>query len=321
VKGHATSVGNKLADRNATRAVILSQKDRAGEVHEEVSPPAGYWAPKAEYNRLFSLNRWYFVMNTDVAKSTDGRHVYHLGQSTADNEYDGKRMSDQAYAVVYLKEPEPVLEQLREYQTKISRTTQLDVVKVYLANVFTASVYQDLKDHQMDYVVKADHFNDLYTIDQKQLTWHARPPRKVFDAISNLAHLQGVLDTFLSKESIQDPYTVYTDVTSYFYEHEEKKGKSVCVLRKTIAQTLKSLTLPVGYDLGAGKKEANVILTLGLDTPSRNALSALTAESPTLTLVTRRESSVGFRYYLVLSAGEDVGIYASMVSNLYVERS
>lgn len=323
VRGHSTSVGNQLADQNATRGVIQTQKHGSDMPDTLLIRDAkGYWSPKNPYNRMFSLNRCYFILNSpDVITSKDGRSVYHCGQSQDDNEYDGKRMSDQAYGVLFLKEPEPVLEALRKYQTEVCDTTFTDVIKVYLANVFTAKTYQELTDHGCQYVTKADQFNDLYSIDEKQLTWHARPPRKIYNTLTSLQVLTDLLESYLVRESEPEAYTVYTDITAYFYEHEEKKGKVTCKLSATITQTLKTLTIKGNYDLGGGVREANVKLTLGLDSPNRNALSALAERDPTVTLLTRRESAHGFRYYVIIRAGEDVGIYSSMVSNLQLERS
>lgn len=323
VRGHSTSIGNQLADQNATRGVIQTQKHGLEKEDTELFRDAkGYWNPKNPYNRMFSLNRWYFVLNApDTVTSKDGRFIYHCGQNQDDNEYDGKRMSDQAYGVLFLKEPEPALEKLRTYQTEVSNTTFTDVIKVLLANVLTAKTYQELTTFGTEYVVKSDQFLDLYSIDEKQLTWHARPPRKIFNTLSALQILQDHLEAYLVRETEPEPFTIYTDVTSYFYEYEEKKGKVSCKLVSDITQTLKSMSLKGNYDLGAGMKEASVKITLGLDCPNRNALSALAEREPKVTLVTRRESTHGFRYFIILSAGEDVGIYSSMVSNLQLERS
>lgn len=323
VRGHSTSVGNQLADQNATRGVIQTQK--YGTDNEDtlrVLDAKGYWNPKNPYNRMFSLNRWYFVLNAAEAMvSKDGRYAYHCGQSQDDNEQDGKRISDQAYGVLFLKEPEPVLESIRVYQEEVCNTSFTDVIKVYLANVFTAKTYQELTNFGTRYVTKADQFMDLYSIDEKQLTWHARPPRKVFNTLSSLQSLQDLLEEYLSRDTDPPLYTVYTDITPYFYEQEEKKGKVICKLTPAITQTLKVLKLEGQYDLGAGPRTAELKLTLGIDVPNRNALSALAERNPTVTLVCRRESASGFRYYVILTAGEDIGIYSSMVSNLQIERS
>ena len=59
-----------------------------------------------------------------------------------------------------------------------------------------------------------------------------------------------------------------------------------------------------------------VTLTIGIDLPKRNALSALADKKPRVSLITWRESSFGFRVATIVETDDDIGIYAPSVSNL-----
>lgn len=315
VKGHSDNLGNDMADRNATRGVILAQKDidLQNVTHSDVKK---YWDQSAEYNRLFCHPNWYFSVNTlSENKSSDGRYVYHCGQHDGHNELLGKRVSTHAFSVLYLKEPEPVLEKIRESQQSLQRNDYSDLVVGYLNTILSSSVYTELSEHGCLYTVKADQYDDLYTSDEKQLTWQARPPKLAQRAVTSLNFVQGLLDEYLSKEHSN---ICLTEITPYFYDQEETKKGEVFKLKKAIATSAKVVDVVGNYNTTGEVKQAPVSLTFGLDIPTRNAFAALATNKPKITLLTYRESDSGFRYCVVVEVGEDIGIFNSVHANLKV---
>lgn len=315
VKGHANNLGNELADRNATRGVVLGKKDIAiSEVTH--SDAKGYWNPKNDYNRMFSQPRWYFTTNSEVAGlSKDGRYVYHCGAHGPKNEVLGKRVSDHSFSVLFLKEQEPCLEQVRELQAEISKGMYTDVVIGYLDKILSASTYHEIKEHGNLFLSQMTPERSLFTTDEQLITQECRPARMAFVAVEQLNALEVTLEQFLDGS---DTDVAKTDITSYFYEQQDVKGKVQTKLLPTIASSTKSVDVVGQYDTTGAMKTTNVTLTLAIDLPNRNTLSALAERDPKVWLLTRKESDVGFRYYTVIIAGDDVGIWSSVHSNLRI---
>lgn len=315
VKGHSDNLGNDMADKNATRGVILAKKGLDLQ-NTELSPVAKYWDKDINYNRLIAHPNWYFSVGPDIDNlSKDGRHIYYCGQHDGANEMLGKRVSTHAFSVLFLKEPEPVLETIRDYQNEIQSTGYCDLVVGYLTNILTSSTYAELAEYGSTYVTKDNNHDDLYSITDKQLTWQARPPKLAQRAITSLNFAEHMLEEFLAGTS-EDYIT--TDVTSYFYDTEETKKGPVTKLKNSIVTSAKSLDVVGRYKISDEVKEAPVTLTFGLDLPPRIGLSAIAVRDPKITLLTYRESELGFRYCVVIEVGEDVGIFNSIHSNLKV---
>lgn len=315
VKGHNNNLGNELADRNATRGVITGKKGQ--DLHQyEWNPSKGYWNPKVEYNRMFSHPRWYFTTNQTVTnQSKDGRFVYHCGQHSAKNEVLGKRVSDHAFSVLFMKEKEPVLESVREYQAEISQGLYSDIVIAYLDKLLSANLYYEIQTYGCSFIQQSTAQRDLYTTDDQLVTNECRPPRMAYVAIENLNILEQQLESFLADD---DPNLIKTDITPYFYEQIEAKGKSSTKLKADIASSTKAVDVVGSYNTTGEPRTAKVTLTLAIDLPHRNALSALAERDPKVWLLTFKESEAGFRYCTVISAGDDIGIWSSIHSNLRI---
>lgn len=315
VKGHNNNLGNELSDRNATRGVILGKKGIEIETYE-MNSAKGYWNPKAEYNRLFSHPRWYFTTNTAaISNSNDGRWIYHCGQHSARNEMLGKRVSDHAFSVLFLKEPEPVLEKVREYQAEICENMYADIVIAYLDKLLSANTYSEVAQYGCSFLQQTTALRDLYTTDGQLVTTECRPPRMAHTAIENLNIMQETLESFIADS---DTGLVKTDITPYFYEQQTVKSKVITKLKPTLNSTTKAIEVEGNFNTTGELKTTKVTLTLAIDLPNRNALAALAERDPKVWLLTYKESEIGFRYYVVISAGDDIGIWSSVHSNLRI---
>jgi hypothetical protein len=100
------------------------------------------------------------------------------------------------------------------------------------------------------------------------------------------------------------------------YEVDVTKKKEVYKLTPEITQTTKSLTVELNQNVSGTMERSKVILTLGLDMPNRNSLSAIAAADARVFGVTWRESAHGFRYATVVQAAGDTCITAAMYANL-----
>ncbi|MNU19584.1 Ribonuclease HI [compost metagenome] len=314
LRAHDGEPGNEAADKQATIGVFAA---RAGLIRSEitVNGPEGYWKYDTERNPMISLRRMYF--NTQVQYNRPGE--YYLGEHGKDDELLGKRISDGAFAVVQLAEPDPVLEMLRGHQIKIAGE-QDSLVMALLDQVYKADRHRELLNHGPLATEHRDPYRlDLHTVDEEPLTRELRPPRiamRAVEAVEELAIL-------LKKYEAKDPTLGYTDLTSILYETSvkvDKKEVSTTTMKLKPEYTVGFARLEVNanYLTDDGVSSAPVILTLGIDMLDRNSLRRLEAALPKVTLITWNEAPTVFRYATVVEAGADKGIWAGVYSNLRI---
>ena len=321
VRGHGDglgdSFGNLIADSYASRGIIAGRKGES--VHDiNVVEGKGYWSQRTEINRMISQSKWYFNTNVESAPITeDGRYVYHLGEHGKEDDFLGKAISDSMMSIVYLRRPEPVLETLRAYQDAQDSGTHQSLVIGRLENITKADVYDTILENKGLYLQRAENRLDLFTERQLQLTKELRPGRLSFNAFTTLTVLETILNNYLT-DPVKHRLTI-TDLTDLLYEVTEvKKGKSVCKLKPTFSSSTRAYPVQVGYDTGGSQGTCELTLTVGLDLPDRNTLAALAHLVPKVSLVTWREADTAFRYATVVEAGEDIGIWAGVYSNLHM---
>lgn len=321
VKGHSGDTGNDMADRNATRGVILASKDIFLD-NTFIEPVAGYWNPKNEYNRLFSCPHWYFMVHKGANQSVDGRHIYYTGNHDGKIEMAGKAEKDHCFAVLFLKELEPVLEAVKECQESVCLETYQDIIACNMNVTLSSKVYAEIAKHGCAYTIKPNDPKkaDLFLWETPknggtQITEVVRPQRISQRVFEYSYLLESMLEEYLANKT--EHYAV-TDITSYFYDREIVKKKEVTVLKKDVGTSSKFIDVLANYKTSSENKETTLRLTLGLDLPTRNALSALAINEPKVTLLTWKESSCGIRYAVVIEVGDDASIWSSVHSNLKV---
>lgn len=317
VKGHNGDWGNEIADHNATLGVIAGQKGEAI-YHMDEKESKGYWNRKISLNRMFSNTYWYFNTNTGGApKTKDGRHIYHLGEHGSDDDFLGKRMSDASFSVIYTKNPEPVLEYVREYQDKIDVENFNSVVIGHLPNIFKPIIYQQIEDNGPLFLKQRTQKLDIYSPDEEtRLTRELRPPKLAFNVLDVMNVLEVLLD-----QSMTDPdkyCLAVTDITELLYESSVKKEKVVTKLLPSITMAVKSLSVGVNHPLKLDEATCKITLTMGIDTPDRNTFSALASRNPRVKVITWKESPKAFRFATVVEAEDDIGIWAGFYSNIHL---
>lgn len=319
VRGHNGDLGNTMADGHASRGVLLAQK-RLVERQLTESEAKGYWSSKIDYNRMLSKPCWYFNTNVGESfKTDDGRVVYHLGKHGSNDNMLGKRMSDASFSVVYLKEPSPVLETLRRYQDQVSDGTSNRVIIGRLDAIHQAHHYLDIHTNGDRFLARAGAHLDLTNVDAVQLTKEMRPARLAFRAVETLVGLEALLEDYVTKatDNPQRIDYVIKDITDRLFDKETNgKGKVKCKLKKELGTATRAVDVDVAYDTGAHQGAMSVSLALDMDLPSRNALSALGDRDPSVKVMAWRESDTSFRYATILEAGDDIGIWSSVYSNL-----
>lgn len=319
VKGHNDNLGNEIADQYASYGVILSKKGiQTSSV--ETKTADGYWKYDTDRHPMLTHVCCYF--NTVATYNDPG--FYYLGTRSKDDELFGKRVSDGAFSVVSLKEPDPVMELVRNFQ--IREANGMDsLVCMRLDQLFKSSTHKQLMAWGENILRRAKPYKlDLNGMsDLEPLTREYKPPRLAERAVEAVSFLADTLDRYVAG----DDQLIVTDITSILYETtlKTKKVKGEGEVTETL-QTLRpeygvgfaSMEVEVGFGTPNETRTAKVTLTLGIDLLDRNALNKLASLKPQVKVVSWLESPTAFRYATVVEAGDDKGIWAGVYSNLRI---
>lgn len=311
-------LGNIVADNLATLGVMISRKRTLKNQITETAPE-GYWKNENEKHPFFAHRRMFF--NSRPEYLVAGR--YYLGDQIKEEDLIGKRTADGTFSVVRLKEPDEVLELVRKYQTQLANGTD-SLVMARLDVMFQSEIYEQLSKHgEVPLTRTSDRTRlDLCWMDDEKtpVTRELRPPMLAMRAVEAVSALEQQLDFYLEGHR----RITVTDLTDHLYETVEtvdkKKGASKVTtkLKDMYNVGYAALTIDTNYASGEGVEKAPVTLTLGIDMLDRNALKRLETLKPQVKLITWKEAEQVFRYATVIQAGEDVGIWAGVHSNLRI---
>lgn len=315
VQGHSGDFGNDLVDNYASRSIIAGRKGLVVDEHK-ITDAKGYWSNKVSYNKLLNHPYWYF--NTHIGGpllAPDGRVIYFVGDHGTEDEFIGKKVSDASFAVLYFKESDPVLDRLASYQDELDKGEFSNVIVGRLSNIMNATNYSDIQANGTNFLHTPNFGrNDICTATDVLLTRELRPPLTAFRLAENLSTLEEILRNHLGSE--QSVPLVKTDITSMFYAEDKTAKKPVNKLLPTINNIIKKMDVMVAYDTGVKNGNFKIPITVGLDVGIRNLMSGIAEHSPKVTVVTWRESDQAFRYATVIETTDDVGIWASIYSNI-----
>jgi ribonuclease HI len=323
--GKDSDPGNVLADRYARRGTLSNREDKP--IHDiEVSDAKGYWKSEKTHHRMLSHPNMYFTTTGEVVnRSASGHYIYRHGDIRTGEEFLGKKLPDASFAVVYLKEPEEILEMLHKSFTELARGTIQGLMTASLSNIFTHHIYQSIMKYGDRLLIfnrqrqAIEHMDKGRDEDKEgmMLGHEIRPTRMAYDAIQLLNNMEALLDAFLKDPTFTGSNIRPTRITDLIYERTESPKKVTVKLKPELPVGLKFLDVDVTYksvgDAGASKK---VRLTLGQDLPDRNTLGALAEDGVEVFVVTWPESSAAFRFAVIIQSGEDVGVWAGPYANL-----
>lgn len=323
VKGHSGELGNDTADMNATRSVIAGANQRPIE-YFKVSPAQGYWTRKLERSRFLCQPHWYFsALEGETGKTACGRHAYYMGSSgkggakadTDPVELFGKKVSDSRFTIAYLKEPDPVLEALREASVELAMGRYMGLMVGELREILANDTYMELEQYG-DQLLRRDYGKQrLSTSQDSLLVREFRPARLVYQGIETINALEQVLQHHLNTPN--EGAVRSTEITDILYEVEQGKKKSTFKLKGHITSALRSQDVRVKYAVRAeDQNEIDLTLTIGLDTPDRNTLAALAGEDTRVWVVTWPESQDAIRYATVVESQGCIGLWCTAYANI-----
>ncbi|QVD49391.1 ribonuclease HI [Xanthomonas phage vB_XciM_LucasX] len=315
VKGHSGEFGNERADTLATAGKMAARNNTPIESIKVVEAK-GFWSAKSERNRMLSLPNWYFAAYGSNAPMAPGdRHGYYIGTIRTDVELIGKAIADASFAVVYLKERDPVLDIVKAGTEDMYVGRPQGVMVGYLDEIFKPALYEQLSDYGRNLLLKDRRNRRLSTQDKKVVLHEANPPGLSFRLMDHLGILEDRLQSYLKSDVKTQLRT--TDLTTLIYETTTAKSKIVVKLSQAITTGTKSVKVEGNYFVDKSTdKQLPITLTVAQDLPDRNTLSALAVEGVKVTLLTWPESTRAVRFAVVIEANGDVGIWAGPYSNL-----
>lgn len=309
VNGHSGNLGNDRADYLATKGVYFGRNGNLFNVSIKESPVAKYREPKPEINRLFVKNRWYFNTDEKPIMSPCNRYIYHCGAHGSDDTLIGKAMSDSVAYIVYTKEPEPVLEAVRQCHRRLIPNPYNELCMGRLDTLLLPRIYQEIADDGVDVLSLAPRkmkYEGLCTIDEQMATKVIRPSGLTFKLIDTHNFMQKELDNFIAKGP-----SYVTDITDLLYM--QKTVKKEVVYDVAFTSTTKVLRPMVKLQNGTSHACA---LTIGIDCPPRELLNAIKERKPTVYVITWTLSEAAFRYAMIFDCGDDVMMWMGKDSSM-----
>src|SRR5690606_32620478 len=151
-----------------------------------------------------------------------------------------------SYSVVLLKEPDPVLEKIREHVANLTGGTAEKVMMARLDAIQQPKHYLDIAEYGCLHLEEKHDRADLISAEKVALVKEATPSLRSFAAISQLNALEFSLEMYLAQAdgATEGPYEI-TDITDQLYSREtDAKGKVTVKLLKEIDSSKRSLKLP-----------------------------------------------------------------------------
>lgn len=318
VKGHADNFGNILADKLASIAVNYSI-NRLEKIEYKTTAAKGYWKKNIDKHPFIGHKRLYF--NSSSSYNVPGH--YFLAKPGSDDTIIGKKTPDAGYSMIRLKNPEPVLETIKELQSIMSDDMN-NIVVMRLDKILNPEVYETINEHGHQAMARASKYNPAINfIDNKPLTVIQNPPGLCLRAIQCSGILEEILELYLSSKA--NSATVYDwpnskihDITNVFYQPVRKKNNMTegeLELDSRFSVGFSSLELPLTVDYDNTSLKLKVALALGLDLPNRNSLKRIEKSNPLVNLLTWQEGTRCFRYASIVEIDDAIGVWSNYYGN------
>lgn len=327
IKGHSTHFGNLVADRVAG---IASHKSKEG-IEEETtreSHPDGYWKPKEEKHPFITYRGMFFHTLNNPCKPGE----YYLCNMIKSDEFIGQRDTDGAFGYVQLKEPDPVLEMVRDRQIEITKDLST-LVLARIDRIYKDTRADDLMQHGKYALVRGHHnFAHLYFVDavkdkKEPITEELDPPLLALRVSTGFSELIALLEAFKKapdvKHGLGDRYQVI-DITDRFFEAGEvKKGKTTSATLEFKNDDIPMNAKEIKESFCLFGKDVIVRQVFGIHLPPRNTLKKLSGveQDVKMWLIAFKETDNVIRYHTVIRSNEDWSIWSGYYSNMLIVKS
>lgn len=316
IKGHAGDFGNESSDTMARLGSGNTDADYCK------FTPYEEWVESFQYEKISNLLvRGRLLFNIGSERPRGLYHTYHLGGSSKGGDRKGESFDsvlrrsecnlgmwvpDNVFAVTRMKEPVALIERLIDAHCATFARDQIDMGVLNLQFLYVEKIGSEVVRHGVNGLVKYPREMALLSAHDDLVVRTIDPPVRMVDAVNEFARMERHLDQWIEKKDFPNRVTV--DLTDRVYTTEKKSEKAKVQYKLTpeINPGPKSIDVMVPY----ADTELKVRLILGMDIPTRNALSGSAGESTRLHLLVYIE---GGRYYheTVLETEDAITIFHS----------
>lgn len=330
IKAHDGNFGNDCADRNATHGVCSAVNgDTVFHCNTVAFTDSNYWNPDKPIPPILRSKWCYGITGGARETITISDQVYYSyfcgdhSKDADDADLLGKEISDAGFSLVYTKQPVPIIDRVMKYHVDHmwehdSTMYKSDVVNmINISNINTPKELWRLNNVNYESLMFESHRNDLISSDERLLSQMIRPPKLSYRALDIEYHLTQVMHSALHKLGYVDsnPRKVVTlknliinEVTEKFYSTvQNKNGKSTTTMTEFYDRVAKAVSLKINHPCGDSK--VDVILTRGIDIPSRNNMNGLCGERPKVYIVTWKFSEISFMYATLIVTDESISLW------------
>lgn len=305
IRAHDDNQGNVQADLLASIGCNYSFHSELIDSWVE-SEPKGYWKKEVEKHPFLNFRRVYF--NSLSQFNTPGH--YYQADPGGNDFIIGKRLPETGYSVIKLKEPDQIIEAVKQKQFDVSRSLNA-IYLLKLDNAHHKSIYPYIRDYGKYSLHKFKKNNNLVFIDDANtpITTEINPTGLSLRAVDSFNFLEEILDKFIHyRDRQEDPYTdafkiQAHDVTEIYYDITDKGY----ALKPEFIVGFRDMYLSVQRE----SKDFKIPVILGTDMPPRNNLKRLEDYKPKITLVTYTESEKSFRYCVIIECENAIGIWSN----------
>ena len=306
VKGHSGDIGNDYADTLATSGCYCY-----GDGGLSIRSPKQRYEPDSEMSVLLGENR---IMFGDKPSVLPIYWQYSMGAMAPGKEADkrsvlGKRIADTTLSVVWLKDKDPVIEDMfqrcrEHFKFKGIMVGRLDVIS------------RQLYYHNLQLGLAEFKSDDGLLISAEDVTVFAEltQPRLAFRKVALFEDYTNLLVNHVQNHLSGSEYTTI-DVTSMVYDiSEDKKGKPVYSCRATSDEAV--ISCPVEVDGIA----TVVKLTIAVDLPSIVVLNRIGKLTPKVQLLLRKATDHNdvYNYCIIIEANGEYGLWVGAYSNIHI---
>ncbi len=278
----------------------------------------------------FCDEEWYFSKEVDMdVLMLEQRYVHFPGLLEEYQEYAymfsfadstiplsaiGCRINDISVSILKINDPKhtKTLKHIHRQCEKIEDVTQpVPMVvdpKNYLSNQFNYFLENDLVT-SLPQLKEIDKVIIFDPVDELPVFSVISPARNSFKMLDEYQKGVRVLKDLDNEEC---DYVCKTDITDFFYK-ENENGKLEFLLKMD-----EFITVPAKHYSAGVVKEADVILTMGLDMPKRRVLYNLVDKKPKIYAVTWELGEFSFRYGLLVETETSSGFWFSPYANTHL---
>lgn len=338
IKGHKGHLGNECSDKFAklgaakTSRHLIHIEDRE-ETILLTEASNDYWKAEETPHPLLAETKR-FLWNPKrhaIGLNDQGQYFYHLinlGDKQL-NEHIGKNVSDSAYAVVHLNEPDQVIEGYKQIQlTHLKTHGYLEDITVVanLDELTDKKSYSDYLKYQEEVIIASrKHRPDIKRYDNKFVTEIMHPKFLSTRAVDALTRLNQMLVEKRESTLMQED-SLLIDFTGSLYEENfkvDKKTKETVSLGLKLKKEFSNGVTGFDLDLSSHLENKKIHLTFGMDLPRRNILKRIEGFQPKLELYLEKVDPLFYRYYIFLTlelTGERAVYCASHANTLFMFR-